>query len=54
MRQVGFKEGKLIFRDTSKLSMIKVWLTFEVRQYIKASVQDVYGLVKSDGLCPNY
>lgn len=48
------QEGKLIFQDQNKLSMVKVWLALEMRQFINASVHDVFRLVKSDGLCPNY
>jgi aarF domain-containing kinase len=34
--------------------MLKVWMTLEARQLVNASVHDVYKLVKSDGLSPNY
>lgn len=54
LRQISFREGKLIFNNMDKLSMFKVWMTLEARQFINASVHDVYRLVKSDGLAPNY
>lgn len=54
LRKISFEEGKLILQNSDKMSMLKVWLTLEVRQFITASSHDVYRLVKSDGLCPNY
>ncbi|GMM44379.1 Cqd1 protein [Pichia kluyveri] len=54
LRQISFQEGKLIFEKMNKIAMLKVWATLEARQFINASVHDVYQLVKSDGLAPNY
>ncbi|CAH2447860.1 UbiB family protein [Komagataella phaffii CBS 7435] len=54
LRKLGFKDGKMILKNKNTVSMVKVWLVFEVRQFIHASVQDIYNLVKSDGLSPNY
>lgn len=39
--------------DTNALSMVKVWLALEARQFILASVQDIDALVKADMLSPN-
>mgnify|MGYP001043673704 CR=1 FL=1 len=47
------KEGREIFKDENTLSMLKVWVTLEVRQFINASVQDIHALVKADMLSPN-
>lgn len=41
LRQLGLKDGKLILKNSNSLSMVKVWLTLEVRQFINASIQDV-------------
>ncbi|CAI8498220.1 unnamed protein product [Pichia kudriavzevii] len=54
LRQISFQEGKLILKDMNHLSMIKVWLTLEARQFVNASVSDIHRLVKCDGLAPNY
>lgn len=35
------------------ISMAKIWLALEVRQFINASIQDIHTLVKYDGLSPN-
>ncbi|VVT52085.1 uncharacterized protein SAPINGB_P003312 [Magnusiomyces paraingens] len=39
--------------DDDVLSMVKVWLALETRQFINASIQDIHNLVKYDLLCPN-
>ncbi|KAK6200159.1 putative ABC1 family protein, mitochondrial precursor [Scheffersomyces amazonensis] len=54
LRKLGVsKEGRDILRNENSLSMVKVWLALEVRQFINASVQDIHSLVKSDMLSPN-
>lgn len=52
LRQLGPDYTHNLFSEDS-LSMAKVWLTLELRRFITASIQDVHGLVKYDGLCPN-
>lgn len=47
------KEGREILRDENSLSMMKIWLALEVRQFINASIQDIHSLVKADMLSPN-
>ncbi|CDK29835.1 unnamed protein product [Kuraishia capsulata CBS 1993] len=54
LRQLGLQDGRMILKNGDKISMLKVWLALEVRQFIHASIQDVHKLVKSDGLSPNY
>ncbi|ODV80609.1 putative ABC1 family protein, mitochondrial precursor [Suhomyces tanzawaensis NRRL Y-17324] len=54
LRKLGvLKEGRDILRNENSLSMIKVWLVLEVRQFINASIQDIHALVKADMLSPN-
>lgn len=54
LRKLGvLKEGRDILKNENSLSMIKVWLALEVRQFINASIQDINTLVKSDMLSPN-
>ncbi|CAI5759330.1 unnamed protein product [Candida verbasci] len=54
LRKLGVsKEGREIMKNESDLSMIKIWLALEVRQFINASIQDIHTLVKSDMLSPN-
>ncbi|MCP8720247.1 MAG: hypothetical protein M5F18_13275 [Asgard group archaeon] len=47
------KEGRELLADENSLSMIKVWLALEVRQFINASIQDIHTLVKADMFSPN-
>lgn len=35
------KEGRDLLKNENSLSMVKVWLVLEVRQFINASIQDV-------------
>ncbi|RLV96215.1 ABC1 family protein [Spathaspora sp. JA1] len=54
LRKLGVsKEGREILTNENALSMIKVWLALEVRQFINATIQDIHVLVKSDMLSPN-
>lgn len=39
------KEGRELLSNENSLSMMKVWLALEVRQFIHASVQDVSNLL---------
>mgnify|MGYP000304149389 CR=1 FL=1 len=42
LRRLGvLKEGREILKNENSLSMMKVWLALEVRQFINASIQDV-------------
>lgn len=42
LRRLGIlKDGREILKNENSLSMIKVWLVLEVRQFINASIQDV-------------
>ncbi|ODV97836.1 hypothetical protein PACTADRAFT_73514 [Pachysolen tannophilus NRRL Y-2460] len=54
LRQLGLQDGKLLLRNGNTISMVKVWLALEIRQFFHASIHDIHNLVKSDGLCPNY
>ncbi|KAH3680041.1 hypothetical protein WICPIJ_008422 [Wickerhamomyces pijperi] len=45
--------GKLI-DNADKFTMLKVWIALELRQFITVGVADIYRIVKSDQLCPNY
>lgn len=59
-----FKSALPILREVSAnlqgsdkediLQMAKVWLALEMRQFINASVQDIYRCVKYDRLSPNH
>lgn len=51
LRQLGPTQNEII--DEDALSMLKVWLVIEVRQFINASIQDVHEVVKYDRLSPN-
>lgn len=42
-----------VFSTEDLLQMLKVWLVLETRQFITASVQDIYRCVKYDRLSPN-
>ncbi|KAK8440546.1 hypothetical protein B9J08_03654 [Candidozyma auris] len=54
LRKLGVsKEGREIMKDEDSMSMVKVWLALEVRQFIHASIQDIHALVKADMLSPN-
>ncbi|EGW35438.1 uncharacterized protein SPAPADRAFT_64563 [Spathaspora passalidarum NRRL Y-27907] len=54
LRKLGVsKEGREILTNENALSMIKVWLALEVRQFINASIRDIHVLVKADMLSPN-
>ncbi|KAG5418696.1 hypothetical protein I9W82_003414 [Candida metapsilosis] len=54
LRKLGVsKEGREILRDENSLSMMKIWLALEVRQFINASISDIHSLVKADMLSPN-
>lgn len=52
LRQLSAQERGNPF-DEDVLSMVKVWLALETRQFINASIQDIHSLVKYDMLCPN-
>uniref|UniRef100_A0A060T8L2 ARAD1D12386p n=1 Tax=Blastobotrys adeninivorans TaxID=409370 RepID=A0A060T8L2_BLAAD len=52
IRQLGPHERGDVFSKYT-LSMAKVWVALEVRQFITASIQDIHNLVKYDQLCPN-
>ncbi|KAI5965640.1 uncharacterized protein KGF55_001002 [Candida pseudojiufengensis] len=42
LRKLGIsKEGREMMKDENSLSMVKIWLALEVRQFINASIQDV-------------
>lgn len=48
LRQLGVsKEGRELLSNENSLSMIKVWLALEVRQFIHASVQDVSNILSA-------
>ncbi|KAI5955227.1 hypothetical protein KGF54_001788 [Candida jiufengensis] len=54
LRKLGIsKEGREMMKDDNSLSMVKIWLALEVRQFINASIQDMHSLVKADMLSPN-
>ncbi|ANB14957.1 hypothetical protein AWJ20_2576 [Sugiyamaella lignohabitans] len=54
LRQISpAKNQDLKVLSDDSLSMIKVWLALEVRQFINASVQDIHNLVRYDRLCHN-
>ncbi|EMG48384.1 ABC1 family protein, mitochondrial, putative [Candida maltosa Xu316] len=54
LRRLGIsQEGREILKNENSLSMVKVWLALEVRQFINASIQDIHSLVKSDMFSPN-
>lgn len=42
-----------VFTTEDMLQMLKVWVVLETRQFITASVQDIYRCVKYDRLSPN-
>ncbi|SCU93610.1 LAFA_0F17304g1_1 [Lachancea sp. 'fantastica'] len=55
LREFGMKrEGRSILQDVDTLSMWKIWLGLEVRQFMNLSVKQMHDLVKTDQLCPNY
>lgn len=42
LRKLGVsKEGRELFKNENSLSMMKVWLALELRQFVNALVQDV-------------
>lgn len=43
-----------LLHDVSSLSMLKIWLGLEIRQLMSFSAKQIYELVKTDQLCPNY
>ncbi|CAR56759.1 uncharacterized protein KLLA0_E24817g [Kluyveromyces lactis] len=43
-----------MLQDMSSLSMLKIWLGLEIRQLMSISSKQIYELVKTDQLCPNY
>ncbi|CAN3359984.1 hypothetical protein DICA3_D08108 [Diutina catenulata] len=54
LRKLGVsKEGRELFKNENSLSMMKVWLALELRQFVNASVQDIHQLAKADMLSPN-
>lgn len=54
LRQLGRMESRQGIKfDKNMLSMVKVWLAIETRQFITASIQDIHNIVKYDFLCPN-
>ncbi|AJW08738.1 hypothetical protein H821_YJM1443P00168 [Saccharomyces cerevisiae YJM1443] len=55
LREFGFKrEAKSLLKDASTLSMLKIWVGLEVRQLMHLSMKQIYDLVRTDQLCPNY
>ncbi|SCU87272.1 LAME_0D09428g1_1 [Lachancea meyersii CBS 8951] len=55
LREFGMKrEGRSILQDVDTLSMWKIWLGLELRQFMNLSVKQMHDLVKTDQLCPNY
>lgn len=50
LRQLGKQETGL---TDDALSVFKVWVALETRQFINASIDDIHNLVKYDFLCPN-
>ncbi|CUS23924.1 LAQU0S12e03092g1_1 [Lachancea quebecensis] len=55
LREFGMKrEGRSILQDIDTLSMWKIWLGLELRQFMNLSVKQMHDLVKTDQLCPNY
>ncbi|KAG5357623.1 ABC1 family protein [Yarrowia sp. C11] len=55
LRELGTHsgDGRALFSNEDMMSMLKVWLALETRQFISASVAEVNEQVKYDGLCPN-
>ncbi|KAG5365698.1 ABC1 family protein [Yarrowia sp. B02] len=55
LRELGTHpgDGRALFSNEDMMSMLKVWLALETRQFISASVEEVNQQVKYDGLCPN-
>lgn len=55
LRELGTHsgDGRAMFSNEDMVSMLKVWLALETRQFISATVEEVNSLVKYDGLCPN-
>lgn len=57
LRQLGAMERRgtlaVLGSNQDMLSMIKVWLALETRQFISASIQDIHNCVKYDFLSPN-
>ncbi|CAI4052944.1 hypothetical protein N7582_005600 [Saccharomyces uvarum] len=55
LREFGFKrEARSLLNDASTLSMLKIWVGLEVRQLMHLSMKQIYDLVRTDQLCPNY
>ncbi|ODQ80832.1 hypothetical protein BABINDRAFT_161038 [Babjeviella inositovora NRRL Y-12698] len=53
LRQLGIQDGRKLLQDSNISSMVKVWITLELRRFINASIQDVNNTVKADMLSPN-
>ncbi|CAN6613054.1 hypothetical protein TRVA0_005S02014 [Trichomonascus vanleenenianus] len=53
LRQLGPQEKSEFLSGRDRMSMAKVWIAIEVRQFITASIQDIHNLVRYDRLCPN-
>ncbi|SCU84707.1 LADA_0D03312g1_1 [Lachancea dasiensis] len=55
LREFGMKrEGRSILQEVDTLSMWKIWIGLELRQFMNLSVKQMHDLVKTDQLCPSY
>lgn len=54
LRQLSQTPYNEMTLNSDTMSMFKVWIALEIRQFISASIQDIHRLVKYDGLCPNH
>lgn len=48
------RESKSLLHDASTFSMLKLWIGLELRSLMSSSAKNIFELVKSDQLCPNY